>query len=230
LTSGGRIELHSERGAAHITTWDRNQVDVVAHIEADPESRDPEGSLRRTEIRFIAAGNSVRIATDFGQRDGTWLNEIGDSLPHVSYEIRLPRGVDLQVQDNRSEIQVGEFWGHLTLETDRSQVHVASLTGTADVHADRGQIIIERLALTHSSQFQTDRTAVELGLTSKPHVRLDLDLDRVSPSVEAGLLPGVLHEAHHRVTYRGSTEREAPTLRVTADRGSLSLRRAQRSS
>jgi hypothetical protein len=230
LARGGQVDFHSERGTAHLTTWDRNEVDVFARIEADPDSRDPEESVRRTEIRFSATGNFVRIATDFGEQGTTWLHEDGDPRPHVSYEIRVPRTVLLQVRDNRSDIKIGNFWGHLTLDTDRSQVNVASLTGTIVVHADRGKIVIGRLALTDSSHFQTDRTSIDLGLASSQNIRLDLDLDRVSPSVEAGLLKGVIREDHHHTTYRGTAESGGPTLHVTADRGSLWLRWAQRSS
>jgi hypothetical protein len=230
LASGGRVELHSERGAAHVTTWDRNDVDVLAQIEANPDSRDPEESVRRIEIRLSAAINSVRIATDFGEQSRTWFDEYRDPLPHVSYEIRVPRGVTLQVRDSRSEIKIGDLWGHLILETDRSLVNVASLTGTISVHADRGQVVVGRLALTNSGQFQTYRTSLEVGLASSQRIRLDLDLDRVSPSVETGLLTGVIREGHHHTTYQESAERKGPVLHVTADRGSLWLRRAPHSS
>lgn len=174
--------------------------------------------------------DDVQIATDFGERVGSWLGDNGDPLPHVSYEIRVPRGVDLQVSDDRSEIHIGDLWGHLTLETDRSVVSIANLEGTISVHADRGKIVVGRLTLTDSSHFQTDRTELEVGLTSKPNIRLELDLDRVSPSVEAGLLTGVVHEDHHHTSYHGSAQEGGPTLHFTADRGSLWLRRAQQSS
>ncbi len=223
LTDDGRVELQTERGTTHITTWDRNEVDVLVHIEADEKSRDPEESVRRTQIRFSAASNTVNIATDFGERIQTWFDKDQNPRPHVSYEIRLPRGVNLQVRDNRSHIQVGKLWGHLTLETDRSFVYIADLTGTIDAHADRGQIVIGRLNLTHSSRFQTDRTAMELGLTSKSSPRLDLDLDRVSPAVEPSLLTGVTHETRHHTTYREPAKHDGPTLSIAADRGSLRL-------
>jgi recA bacterial DNA recombination protein len=53
LASRGRVELHSERGATHVTTWDRNGVDVLAHIDADPDSRDPEERGRCEATTFL---------------------------------------------------------------------------------------------------------------------------------------------------------------------------------
>jgi hypothetical protein len=128
--------------------------------------------------------------------------------------------VPLQVRDSRSEIKIGDLWGHLILETDRSLVNVASLTGTISVHADRGQVVLGRLALTNSDQFQTDRTSIHVGLPCNQNLRLDFDLDRVSPSVEAGLLTRVIREGHHHTTYQNrQTVTVRSVLHITADRG-----------
>lgn len=230
LASGGRVELQSARGADHITTWDRNEVDILARIEADPESREPAESVRRTTIQLSVVNDSVLIATDFHRESSPRFGDSWDPLPHVSYEIHVPRSVILHVRDDRSEIKLDHLSGQLLLDTDRSLVNVVSLTGTLDVQADRGQIVIGRLDLTGSSRLQTDRTALELGLASSQRLQLDLDLERVTPSVEAGLFPGVIHEDHHRTTYRGTADREVPTLHIAADRGSLWLHRAPHSS
>lgn len=219
------MELHSGRGTDHVTTWARNEVDVLANIEADSESRDPEESVRRTTIQLSVVNDSVLVTTDFHRESGTGLGNSWDPLPHVSYEIRVPRNVALHIRDDRSDVNIDHLSGRLILDTDRSLVNVASLTGTIDLHADRGQVVIQRLDLTGYSQIQTDRTALDLGLASSHRLKLDLDLERVAPSVEAGLLPGIMQESHHHTTYHGPAHREGPTLHIAADRGSLLLRR-----
>ena len=106
LATNGRVELRSERGTARILPWDRREVEVVATITAQPENLDPEGSVRRTEIRFDATPDSVLIQTDFGDRswNDRWFSGGHDEIPLVHYEIKVPRTVDLTVADNRSEI------------------------------------------------------------------------------------------------------------------------------
>jgi len=227
LSTTGRIELRSERGSARITSWDRHEVEAVATIQARAESRDPEGSVRRTEIRFDATPDSVFIQTDFGSRlsDGRGLWDGHDPVPLVHYEIKVPRTVDLTLNDDRSEIELGDLLGRLRLHTDRSQVHLISLNGALNVDADRGSIRIDRLLLAERGEFRTDRTEVELGLSSTHGMTLDLDLDRVSPDVDSGLLNGLMGEEHRHVSYRGSIGTGGPVLRYSADRGSLRLRR-----
>lgn len=227
LAASGRVELRSERGSAHIVPWDRQEVEVFATIEARPESLDPEGGVRRTQIRFDATPESVFIQTDFGDRvsDGGRFWDGRNPVPLVHYEIKVPRTVDFTVNDNRSEMEIGALAGRLRLHTDRTGVHIVSFNGTLNVDADRGSIRIDRLLLTDRSEFRTDRTEVELGVSSAQGMTLDLDADRLSPDVDSGLLPRSISEGHHHLNYRGSIGRGGPTLRYTADRGSLRLRR-----
>jgi len=226
LNASGHIELRTERGTARIMPWDRHEVEVFATIEARPENRDPEESVRRTQIRFDASPDSVYIQTDFGDRTWTgWFGDDHDGIPLVRYEIKVPRTVDLTVSDDRSEIHMGDLLGRLRLHTDRSSIDIASFNGALSVEADRGHIQIGKLLLSTQGDFHTDRTEVELGLSSNYGMTLDLDLDRVSPSVDSGLLSGQIREDRRHVTYRGSIGRGGPTLRYSADRGSLRLRR-----
>ena len=227
LAVTGRVELRSERGSARIMPWDRHEVEVVATIQARPESLDPDESVRRTEIRFDATADSVFIQTDFGDHlsDGRGFWDGRNPVPLVHYEIKVPRKVDLTLKDNRSEIEFGDLLGRLRLNTDRTAVHIISFNGGLNINADRGSIRIDRLLLADRGEFRTDRTDVELGVSSTHGMTLDLDLDRVSPNVDSGLLSGLLAEDHHHLNYRGSIGAGGPTLRYTADRGSLRLRR-----
>ena len=227
LTANGRVELHSERGTAHITSWDRREVEVAAHIEARPTAHDPEESIRHTEVKLDATSDEVRIQTDFGERfwSGRWMDGDQDAAPLVHYEIKVPRNVDLTVDDNRSEIEIGDISGHLRLHTDRSSIRVASLSGAISVEADRGSVDIQKLDLTGPGEFHTDRTEVDLGISHNHGLNLDLDLDRISPSVDDNLLSGVIHDDRRHVTYHGSVGSGGPKLQYSGDRGSLRLRR-----
>jgi hypothetical protein len=207
--------------------WDRHEVEVVATIQARPETLDPEESVRRTQIRFDATPDNVFIQTDFGDRlsDGHWFGDGHDAVPLVHYEIKVPRKVDLVLNDNRSEIELGDLLGRLRLHTDRSAVHMTSFNGALDVDADRGSIRIDRFQLADRGEFRTDRTEVDLGVSSTHGMTLDLDLERVSPEIDSGLLTARLPEDQRHTSYHGSIGPGGPTLRYTADRGSLRLRR-----
>jgi hypothetical protein len=93
------------------------------------------------------------------------------------------------------------------------------------VEADRGEIRIGKLMLVEAGSFRTDRTEVDLGIGANQGMTLDLDLERVSPSIDAGLVSGFIEKDSRRLTYRGAIGAGGPTLRYIADRGSLRLRR-----
>jgi hypothetical protein len=224
VSSEGRVELHSERGTMHIYAWDRQEVQLYARVEADASSLHPEEDLRHAQVTLEPIPDGVRMLTDLGSR---WRKGKFGHLPHVYYEIHVPRHVNLSLEDRRSSIEGGDLIGKLSLKTDRSSVRLSAVTGSLSVRANRGAISVQKFTSRESSQFETDRTSLDLGLTNRRDLHLDLNLNRVSPFVdEAGGSETVVQVRRHHVTMRAPAITAAPTLSFVADRGSIHLRAA----
>src|SRR5918999_1090114 len=64
LSAGGRVSLSNINGAVRVTGWDRDEVRVDAVKRAATQEL-----LREAEIKVEAGAGSVRIHTDYPDRD-----------------------------------------------------------------------------------------------------------------------------------------------------------------
>lgn len=226
LPADGRVELQSERGTMHIRTWDRQEVQVFARIEPDPNSLSPEEDLRRAEVKIEAIPHGIRMLTDLGSPSDLWHSRKSNRLPHVFYEIRVPSQVNLTLNDSRSVIDTNDLSGQLSLQTDRSSVRVGGFTGALYVRATRGDISVNVFTVTESSRFETNRTALDVGLANRRGLNLDINLNRVAPFTDEVHGSDVVTLTRHaRVNVREPAKTEGPTVTFTADRGAVRLRR-----
>ncbi|HWQ52084.1 MAG TPA: hypothetical protein VN442_00265 [Bryobacteraceae bacterium] len=95
LAKDGRVVLDTHKGRVEVNTWDREEVEVCARIEADKFSLNGANLVLGTDVRIDAAPGSVRIKTDLRRVEG-W------GRPLVHYQIRMPRAARLQIRNYRS--------------------------------------------------------------------------------------------------------------------------------
>ena len=177
LDSGGSLTLSTDKGSVRLTSWNQNQVEVVARIDP-PEEASQDYSRRAVEgvvIEVIGGGRSVTVRSNF---DGVpYRDDFGSrsrTLPNIHYEIRAPRSIQLNVEIDRSKIELNGFEGSITLNTDRTPVTASDLTGDIRVQMDRGQLTLAKIRGTVN--LDTDRTDIDLqGVRFDGDSRFDMD-------------------------------------------------------
>lgn len=227
LRAGGPVEVTTDRAKVKIVSWDRAEVGVEAEIEARPESRNPEESLKRVRIDVEPSGDGGVRVVQRSVSDAwpdSWRED--NPRPEVRIEVRVPRAVALRLQDDRSEVEIADLDGKLSLLLDRSHVRMAALTGTLTVEADRGELEIGKLALREESRMRLDRTEVRVGMATGRGATLDVDMDRGDLSMDPSLgSANDIERSRRRLSFRGPVGGGGPVLRVTADRASVRLSR-----
>jgi DUF4097 and DUF4098 domain-containing protein YvlB len=171
LESGGSLTLSTDKGSVRLSSWSQNQVEVVARIDP-PEEASQDYARRAVEgvvIEVTGGGNSVTVRSnfeDFGSRSR--------SLPNIHYEIRAPRSLKLNVDIDRSKMELNGFEGSVSLHTDRTPVTASDLAGDIRVQMDRGQLTLAKIR--GSINIDTDRTDIDLqGVRFDGDSRFDMD-------------------------------------------------------
>ena len=175
--SGGSLMLSTDKGSVRLSSWNQNQVEVIARIDP-PEEVNQDYARRAVEgvvIDVIGGGNSLTIRSnfegvpyrdDFGSRSRT--------LPNIHYEIRAPRNLKLNVDIDRSKMELNGFEGSISLHTDRTPVTASDLAGDIRVQMDRGQLTLAKIR--GSINVDTDRTDIDLqGVRFDGDSRFDMD-------------------------------------------------------
>ena len=202
FTPGGDLRVNTDVGTVRITSWERNQVEVVARIEGRTSESVSADYMRRaveaTEIEMIGGGNRLTIKANYD--DVPYESKWGGKnrvIPRIEWEIRAPRQANIDLDVDRSEAEVRGFDGRHTLKTDRSplrvedlagdirlnidrgnQTRLSNLRGSLQIEADRTDLMFERLQLTGDSKVQMDRGKLEMRLAGSQGLNLSMNKER----------------------------------------------------
>ncbi|MFQ5926252.1 MAG: DUF4097 domain-containing protein [Terriglobia bacterium] len=149
--SGGRLTLDTYKGSIHLSPWDRNQVEVVARIEAGEHVSQEyaERSVEATRVEVWGSASSLTIRSDYEDvpcRDRWWFGGCSKVLPYIHYEIRAPRKLSIRLDDHKSETDISGFEGDFDLDTHKGEVKLANLSGEIRLETHKGRVEASELS------------------------------------------------------------------------------------
>ncbi|HEX7614664.1 MAG TPA: DUF4097 family beta strand repeat-containing protein [Thermoanaerobaculia bacterium] len=182
ITQSGRVTVDTYKGSIRITTWDRAEVSVEARITPDDScgsERDQKKWMDATRVVIEPAGGGVRIESDYNELDASWhFFGFCTSRPFVNYRISLPRTATLKIHDYKSDTDVKDFAGHLTLETYKGSVALTGLSGALDLETYKGEVRAGFERLSGDVHVETYKGDVVLTIPSKSGFELRSDAGR----------------------------------------------------
>lgn len=243
LSAGGRMRLEGSKGSITITSWDREEVEIRALIEA-PDNVDADYARRAVDATTVdvtgtPASVSIRSNYDDVPRRSSFWNGNSRSVPYIHYEIRAPRQLDVFVESDRGPTAISGFVGEITLDADRGDIDLRDLTGeiriaidrgsesrlaairgSFDIEADRTDIRMHDVLIENNSRLEIDRGDVEIGVGASQGLTLRAELSRRGTFDSE--LPLTLSSLDGE-DFRGTINGGGPELLIESDRGSVRL-------
>jgi hypothetical protein len=245
LPSGGYLSLNATRGSVKLTSWDRNEVEIRARIQAAPgvDADYARQSVDQTTVDVIAGSRDVRIRSNYDRVSGArnWFGVMPwKEVPEIHYDIRAPRKLEVRMDIDRSDATVRGFDGRMDIVSDRSELDLADLAGRITLEVDRGNssrlenvrgslridgdrtnFDIALASLDDRSSIETDRGDVRIEVPQAQGLTIDADLTRRSDFDADNLSVQKRHGDTRRFT--ADVNGGGPTLSVEADRGRIRL-------
>ncbi len=243
MEPGETLSLKTYKGSIHLTSWESNQVEVVATIEA-PEHVDSEYAQRTVEatrIEMRRTGSGVSIKSDYKDvpSERSWFGS-SKTLPYVHYQIRLPRSLKLRLDDYKSDIEAyglegdlkietykgnvegRDLAGDLHLETYKGAARLSGVRGGVDVETYKGNVDIEVDALDADSRLNTYKGDITLHLPKSQAATIRADLGKRS-----GFRSGFDLDRRYRSKYSFNAQLNGggPRLLVKTYKGDIRLER-----
>src|SRR5205823_5745680 len=117
-------------GGISVTGWDRDSVHVSARIQAmAPTQSEAERSLR--DVRIETTGGTIHASGPGG-------DDADERRWFVSYDVYVPRHMDLDVRTHNGGVRVQDVVGRMTLETENGGVSIEGAGGDVRAHAQNG--------------------------------------------------------------------------------------------
>jgi putative adhesin len=230
MPADGKVTIDTYKGSIRVTPWDRAEVAVEARIVPDDScgsERDQKKWMEATEVVIEPSGRNVRIESDYDKLETRWGFFGGcTSRPFVHYRVSLPRAATLKIHDYKSDTDVKDFAGHLTLETYKGSVALVDLSGTLDLKTYKGEVRAAFKRLSGAVRAETFKGDVTLTFPAEAAFELSADAGRKGEIVSDFEGTGPIRSSRwsgHRssATVNGG----GPRVTLSTDKGRLSIRR-----
>lgn len=119
------IDISNVQGSVNVTAWDRNEVELTAHLESDKD-----------ELEFEATERQVRI--EVRRPDRHRYREEDDA----TLTLKVPKGARLNVETVSADITVDGVRGEQRLESVSGALETRAYDQLLSLHAVSGEITV----------------------------------------------------------------------------------------
>ena len=216
LDSRGHVTVDTYKGSIHVSTWDRNEVDVSVRIEEDGDVfAQP---VKRADVRFDASAIDVRITSS----DQSFF--LDGVAPLYHYTIRMPRAASLRIKDYKSESEISDLAADLQFDTYKGSLQLKNHAGGLTVNTYKGDIRADFAAVTAPVRVDTYKGDVELRMPRDSHFDLSTDLGRRGGDPDSDFARYVRTSNLRDRTHRTQVNGGGPEVRVRSYKGEFRLR------
>ena len=212
MSANGRVSLENINGSVRIAVWDQNEVKVDAVKRASRKER-----LAEAKIEINSTGDSVRIRTEYPDRDQTFTNEEGrryNNPASVDYSLTIPRQARIDaVELINGSLEIDGATGDVKASSINGRVSAKSLTGDVKLSTVNGSLEATFTQLDAANCRSFNSRLRELLPTVQ---QIDIDLSRTRMDC-GGLGAGPFDTARGR-------RRRAEAVRRHCPGGACSLR------
>jgi len=222
ISAQGRIEIDNLNGAVHISSWDRNEVQVDAVKTARSKER-----LDEATIEVDSDANHLSIHTHYPEHDHTfWSDDRHDNPATVEYTLIVPRQARLdEVKLVNGALDMRDLAGEVQASCVNGRIEAQSLTGRSELNAVNGSIeaAVERMPAS-TLKFSSVNGSVRVTLPSDASA--DIEARTMSGSISNDF--GLSAERHRFVgsSLDGQLGSGGTLVKLSTVNGSIKIQHA----
>jgi DUF4097 and DUF4098 domain-containing protein YvlB len=203
-----------QNGGVSIQAWDRPDVHVTARIQTHARDSAAAAALA-SELRILTDGDRLRAEGPAQRARTSWA---------VSYVIRVPRTLDLDVSTHNGPISVDGVGGRLVLEARNGPVALHGVSGDVRARTQNGPLTLNLVGARWTGK------GLDAETTNGPvSIRIP---EGYSARLETGTVNGPMR-IDFPITLQGSIGRRiettlgegGPTIRAVTTNGPVTIRR-----
>ena len=221
LSPQGRIEIDNLDGAVHISTWDRNEVQVDAIKTANTKQR-----LDEAKIEIDADANRISIRTRYPGDDHTFWHDGRHNDPaNVEYTLTVPRQARLdEIKLVNGALDLRGVAGEVRASCVNGSIHARELQGPAELNTVNGELDAQVESPALRLKFSSVNGGVRVTLPSDASA--DIKASTMSGSIANDFgLSAVRHQFVGR-SLHGELGSGSSRIDVSTVNGSIEIRHA----
>lgn len=197
VNSSTRLTVENRNGNIDISIWDRNEVEIIGHKKVRAGSEDDAQEIMELlKIDVTVLASEIEVVTDYpasGNRRGNggffeWLmGESHDISYSVSYEIKVPKEFDLDLNSSNGRIDVDGSNGRLRMETTNGKINGKNISGSARCNTTNGSINVSFEKVTQKDEMSFTSTNGSIKLYLPNDIKADVKARTTNGSIDCDL-------------------------------------------
>lgn len=180
---GGYLSISNLNGYIKITPWDKSDVEIVAHKEVRaPDQEQAEKLIQKLNIVIVESDNQIEIDTESPRNtwhDGgffDWLLGRRNCPCSVSYELKVPVQIDLNLNTTNGGIGIRGVVGRVRMQSTNGEINADDIKGFIRCKTTNGSIRVGFIQIPGEDEisFKTTNGSVKLYLPSDYTGKVDL--------------------------------------------------------
>jgi DUF4097 and DUF4098 domain-containing protein YvlB len=222
---GASVELTNVNGRITIKAWDQPRVKVVAVKEVEAARDELQKVMKELQVDIQQRDGGLVIHTRNPKEHSggifDWL--LGNDIEaNVTYDITVPRSMNLVVDNTNGGIHLSDVAGRHDLETTNGKIEVTRCAGSVDAATTNGSIEAElmQVAKGQPMRFETTNGRTEVSVPS--NFAADVDAATTNGSIKTDL--PVTARSIGDNSLRGTINGGGTLLRMRTTNGGIAIR------
>jgi DUF4097 and DUF4098 domain-containing protein YvlB len=213
LSCDGRpiVDVKNSNGRIEISSWDKEEVKVVAHIRVEGSESRARKMLDRIEIEVEQEDEYIYVETLVPKGlQGTrgffsWVFGDNHSSYSVDYEISVPVESDLNLNTTNGGVSVEKISGKVRMHSTNGKIDAKDINGLIRCETTNGRIHAEFNQITADEEmiFRTTNGSIKLYLPEEYGGYADLRTTNGHIDSDFRLVDGYKKSRKSRKSYRG---------------------------
>ena len=160
---GGTIHLDNIKGAVHVSTWDKPEVDIKALIKVKGDHA--KDVIDEVIINISENPKTLEIDVEFPEiiKDSSFWDLIfGSQKPdiNVSFELTVPKVSNLELNTNHGIIAISDINGFINAKTTHAKILLYNISG--NINAKTSHAAVESKEITGNVTINTSHSKIIL--------------------------------------------------------------------
>jgi hypothetical protein len=168
------VILDTHNGSIDVHTWDRDEVEIHARIEAASSSPSDARRFDEAKVDITSSSDAVRIVSRYPMT--AWWAWFGMN-PTIHYTITAPKTARWTIDDHNAAAEVRDVHAALNVRTHNGTVRAVGLDGPLQVDGHNGSVTADFVSF-HGATVTTHNGSVELRLPATATFSLQADARR----------------------------------------------------
>jgi hypothetical protein len=161
--SGNGLTIENSFGNVNVNVWDKNEIKVDIHIEASSDDAgEAEKLFKLLDVKDWQEGKTVKFKTKIDENKTGGCKNCKTSM-QINYEVHLPSGAALDVENSFGKINLPDFTGKVSLSSKFGSLTTGALTNADKITVEFGKATIKSMDNT-DAVFKF--SSIELGAIS----------------------------------------------------------------